>query len=143
MYPRVCGAFAALAIAYLAMSGTSRFANAGTFFTDQPTFDAAVAALTLDWSENFEGLPASSLPAGPLSIGSSGQAEIFTAGPQEIFVQSETGNKAYWNIQDSLDPPTIIRGSSCVKPRLSLEAVGRPDLLVCSICSLLANPTDL
>ena len=103
-------------------------AQAGVIYTNQALFDAAVAGAPLSWSENFEGLSLGALPSGPLSIGSS-QAEIFTDGPQEVYLQTSTGNQAYWNVEPlscrphcaavDLGPQTIIRG-----PGSSSLAVG-------------------
>ena len=99
------------AVLVLAVAGMATAANAATIYTDQASFDAAVASLTLEWSEDFEGPPASALPPGPVSIGS-GRGEIFTDGPQEIKLQTNTGNKAYWNIENSPEAPTTISGTA-------------------------------
>jgi hypothetical protein len=49
-----------------------------------------------------------------LSIGS-GKAEIFTDRPQQIYLQTDTGNLAYWNVETPgnpliLVPPIVISG---------------------------------
>jgi hypothetical protein len=114
-----CAEPAAAAVAVLATT-----AQAGTIYTNQALFDAAVT-MPLSWSENFEGFTTGALPVGALSIGA-GQAEIFTDGPQEIYLQTDTGNQAYWNVEvpgdpTFLAPPTIIRGPG--SSSLSLSAL--------------------
>ena len=110
MQPRLLGGVAV----GLAFAGMATAAQAGTIYTNQALFDAAVAGVPLEWSENFEGFTTGALPLVPLSIGS-GQAEIFTNGPQQIYLQTNTGNQAYWHVEvpgnpTFLGPPTIIRG---------------------------------
>jgi len=110
--PGRCWGLAALfqrllgAVLVLAVAGMATAANAATIYTDQASFDAAVASLTLEWSEDFEGFSSGALPSGPVSVGS-GRAEIFTGGPQEIYVQTNTGNQAYWNVEVPGDPPFL------------------------------------
>lgn len=109
MFQKLTGAVVGLVVGVLATA-----AQAGMIYTNQALFDAGVAGVPLDWSENFEGFTAGTLPSGPLSIGA-GQAEIFTDGPQQVYVQTNTGNQAYWNVEvpgdpTYLGPPTIISG---------------------------------
>ena len=94
----------------LAVAGMATVAQAGVIYTNQALFDAGVAGLPLDWSENFEGYATGVLPSGPLSIGA-GRAEIVTDGPQQVYLQTSTGNQAYWSVESPGNhPQTIIRG---------------------------------
>jgi len=110
MLARLLGAVAGLVVLTSA-------SYSATMYTDPSAFGSAVGGLSMSWSEDFENFSSGTI-SGALSIGD-GSAEIFTPGTsaQEIYSQSETGNQAYWNVEEPgnptyLGPETTISGLS-------------------------------
>jgi hypothetical protein len=71
-------------------------AQAGTIFTNQALFNAAVAGLPLFFNETFEGFPLGN-NGDPLLIGG-GRAEVVDGGNSVIWNNTPTGDKAWLQI---------------------------------------------
>ena len=77
-----------LLFAVLLFLGITRVAQAGLIYSNQALFNAAVAGMTLSWSEDFEGFSQGPVPV-PTIIGG-GAAEISKAGTARIIPAGAT-----------------------------------------------------
>ena len=78
---------------------------AGAIYTSQVAFDAAVAAATNVWSEDFESFPLGSSPD-PLAIGG-GLAEVVDGNHSQIWDHTPGGDKAWLQVGGTVANATI------------------------------------